>query len=142
MKLSLKFSLIASLCICALSACIEDSVSTNPAHQPEFSVDTLHLGRVFTAESTPTHKFMVYNRHSEVMSISSIAFKNGGTGFFRLNVDGIAGSSFSNVEIRPNDSIYVFVEATLPPNGQNAPVSACETVEFLTNGVTDRKSVV
>lgn len=136
-KLSLiKLSLIASICLVALSACIEDSVSTNPAHQPEFSVDTLRLGRVFTDESTPTHKFMVYNRHSEVMSISSVGFKNGGTGFFRLNVDGMAGSSFSNVEIRPNDSIYVFVEATLPPNGQNIPVSVNETVEFVTNGVT------
>lgn len=137
MKLRNFFLYISTvLVLLALPACIEDSITTNPSQQPTFSVDTLHMGQVFTLDATPTHKFMVYNRHSKVLSISSIQFANGGTGFFRLNVDGMAGTSFNNIEIRPNDSIYVFVEATLPPNNAHAPVAVCETVEFITNGVT------
>lgn len=141
MKL-LKYTVYISILIAssALSACIEDSITTNPSDQPEFSVDTLHMGQVFTQDATPTHKFMVYNRHSKVLSVSDIRFRDGGTGFFRLNVDGMAGTSFNNIEIRPNDSIFVFVEATLPTNGANAPVAICETVDFITNGVT--RSVV
>ncbi len=119
-----------------LSSCIEDSITTSPSDQPEFSVDTLRMGQVFTQDATPTHKFMVYNRHSKVLSVSEIRFRDGGTGYFRLNVDGMAGNSFSNIEIRPNDSIFVFVEATLPPNGADSPVAICETVDFITNGVT------
>lgn len=120
----------------ALTACIEDGVTTNPSHQPTFSTDTLHMGLVFTETGTPTHSFTVYNRHDKVLNISDISLRNGGTGIFRLNVDGFMGKRFSNVEIRPNDSIFVFVEATLPPNGQNLPVTIEELLDFTTNGKT------
>ena len=34
---------------------------------------------------------------------------------------GMSGTAFANVEIRPNDSIYVFVETTLPSTGLIGP---------------------
>ena len=34
-----------------------------------------------------------------------------------MNVDGRKGSSFNNVGILANDSMYVFVEVTVDPNG-------------------------
>ena len=120
----------------AMTACIEDGVTTNPSHQPSFSVDTLKMGLVFTEASTPTHSFTVYNRHDKVLNISSISLREGDRGIFRLNVDGFMGKRFSNVEIRPNDSIFVFVEATLPQNGNIAPVTIDAHLDFLTNGVT------
>ncbi|MCH5345928.1 MAG: hypothetical protein J1E63_02390 [Muribaculaceae bacterium] len=121
-----------------LTACIEDSISTSPADQPTFSVDTLDLGTLFTTQSSPTYAFTVHNRHDKVMSISDIAMRDGGV--FRVNVDGVAGTRFSNVEIRPNDSIYIFVEATLPEAGQALPVAVEDHLDFVTNGVT--RSVV
>lgn len=123
----------------ALGSCIEDGVDTSPSAQPEFSVDTLRLGVVFTDQPTPTSRFMVYNRHDKIISISNISLRNP-DGAFRINVDGFSGSTFSNVEIRPNDSIYVFVEATLPPNGVPSLTDLNETIDFTTNGVT--RSVV
>lgn len=130
---------IASVAAMLLTqSCIEDSVSTNAAEQPEFSVDTLRMGRVFTEAGTPTHQFRVYNRYDKVMAISDIAFADGGTGYFRLNVDGQSGTRFSNIEIRPNDSIFVFVEATLPANGTVRPVDIEDVLQFTTNGVTRR----
>lgn len=118
------------------TACIEDGVTSNPAHQPTFSTDTLDMGIVFTEAGTPTHSFTVYNRHDKVMNISSIALRDGGKGVFRLNVDGFMGKTFSNVEIRPNDSIFVFVEATLPVNGDIVPITVEDHLDFVTNGVT------
>ena len=35
---------------------------------------------------------------------------------FRINVDGIADNSVSDLVIRKRDSMYIFVEVTLDPN--------------------------
>lgn len=132
---------LIALCIAwAATSCIEDEVSTNPAHQPQFSVDTLHFGTVFTDQMAPTAAFMVYNPTDKVMSIASIAFRDGGTGRFRINVDGRSGSSFSNIEIRPNDSIYVLASVIPAPNGSFAPVDVNDLLDFTVNGV--RSTVV
>ena len=56
--------LVALVAVVGLfTACIEDDVSTNVAHQPQFSTDTLDMGLVFTQAGTPTHSFTVYNRY-------------------------------------------------------------------------------
>lgn len=132
-----KFFLLTILFIGALGtvSCIEDGISSSPADQPAFSVDTLDLGTVFSGQPTPTYKFMVYNRHDKVMSISNISLRGEASKTFRINVDGTAGSSFRDIEIRPNDSIFVFVEATMPRGGGRDITSAIDHVDFLTNGV-------
>lgn len=121
-----------------LVSCIEDSISTSPSDQPTFSVDTLRLGTLFTQQSSPTYSFVVYNRHDKVMNISSIAMRDGS--MFRMNVDGVAGHTFSNVEIRPNDSIFVFIEVTIPQAGTSMPTQVGDVLDFVTNGVS--RSVV
>lgn len=138
MKTLLKifFSIVV---LSALAGCIEDGIDTSPSAQPEFSVDTLRLGVVFTDQPTPTSRFMVYNRHDKILNISNIALRSGER-TFRLNVDGFSGTTFQNVEIRPNDSIYVFVEATLRPNGVPELTDFNDILDFTTNGVT--RSVV
>lgn len=118
------------------SGCIEDGVTTSPSAQPAFSTDTLSLGTVFTDEGTPTSRFTVYNRHDKIINISSVSLRDDAAGVFRLNVDGAGGRSFSNIEIRPKDSIFVFVDATLPPNGGDLPVEVKSHLDFVTNGVT------
>ena len=123
-----------------LGSCIEDGISTSPSDQPEFSVDTLAIGDVFTDETTPTYSFKVYNRHDKVMSINSIRL-TGSKDYFRLNVDGQSGRVFSNVEIRPKDSIFVFVDVNLPANGSFDPLEVTDAVEFVTNGVSKKVTV-
>lgn len=119
-----------------LAACIEDSVSGSPSDQPTFSVDTLYMGTVYTTDGSPTSRFTVYNRHGKVISISSIALRDDEGNLFRLNVDGISGRTFSNVEIRPKDSIYVYVETTLPVNNRDEAVTRRAHLDFVTAGVT------
>ncbi len=117
------------------ASCIEDSVATSPQVQPVFSVDTLKLGSVITGQGTPTYRFTVRNRHDKILNIDRIALRSGST-TFRMNVDGFSGREFANIQVRPNDSIFVFVEATL--DGNDAPgLSVVEDhVDFVTRGVT------
>ena len=127
----------ALLILLALTAsCIEDGYVTSPSATPVFSVEELDMGTYFTGQPTPTARFVVHNRYDKVLNISSVTLREGDTGVFRVNVDGFAGSSFSNVEIRPNDSIYVFVEATLPVNSSPGLTVTEGHLDFVTNGVT------
>lgn len=125
----------------ALSSCIEDGFTTSPSDQPAFSTDTLRMADLFTLEASPTNRFIVYNRHDKGLNISSIRFTDDPEGHFRMNVDGMAGREFSNIEIRANDSIFVFVEATLPENGNGEPVDILAHIEFLTNGIASQMPV-
>jgi len=120
----------------AVSSCIEDGFTGSPADQPVFSVDTLHLGVIFTGEPSPTSRFVVHNPHPKQLSISRIAFAGENAGMFRMNVDGISGRDFSGVEIRAKDSIFVFVETTLPEGNSAKPIDFDARIEFTTNGVT------
>ena len=123
------------------TSCIEDGVTTSPSAQPAFSVDTLHMGTVFTDEVTTTHRFTVYNRNNKGIVISDIHVSGENAGLFRLNVDGISGERFSDVEIRAKDSIFVMVEATLPENHSDLPIDIDATVDFVTNGTLSQVTV-
>ena len=125
----------------SLSSCIEDGVSSSPADQPVFSTDTVRMGSLLTLGPSPTSRFTVYNHHDKIINISDIAFRDDEAGQFRINVDGMSGRRFSNVEIRPNDSIFVFVEATLAENGKNLPVEVLAHIDFRVNGVTSSMPV-
>ncbi|MCM1336955.1 MAG: hypothetical protein NC187_07070 [Candidatus Amulumruptor caecigallinarius] len=122
-----------------LSGCIEDGVTTSASDQPEFSTPEVDLGTLFTSSPSATYHFTVYNRHDKVLSISKISLREGDSSAFRLNVDGESARTFHGIEIRPNDSIYVFVESTIPPKGAATdylPFDIEDSIDFLTNGVT------
>lgn len=121
-----------------LSACIEDGYTTSSSEVLEFSTDTLSFDTAFTELGTPTKTFKVYNRHSKMLQISSIKLAGGDGGRFYLNVDGMTGDEFKNVDIRANDSIYIFVEAYIDATNRNNPIKIEDNIEFQTNGVTQR----
>lgn len=133
----LKYGIFSAIAlILSITGCIEDGFTTSPSSQPRYSVDTLALGTLFTAEPTPTYSFKIFNPHNKALNISSIAMRDDSDGLFRLNVDGIAGSRFSDIEIRRKDSIFVFVEATLPELGLDHPTLYKRHLDITTNGVT------
>lgn len=126
--------------VISMPGCIEDSISTSPADQPDFSTDTVRFGEQFTGEMTSTMMLKVYNRHNKIISINDIWLDGADASDFRLNVDGQTGERFSNVEIRPNDSIYVLVSARFGFNEGYEPETVSDKINFSTNGVT--RSVV
>lgn len=134
-RIYLSYLFFLVLTLVGLGSCIEDGYTSSPSDQPVFSVDTLQMGVIFTEEPSTTHRFIVYNHASKALNISKVGLSGANSGFFRLNVDGFSGREFHDVEIRANDSIFVFVETTLPANEKSVPVEVTASLDFLTNGV-------
>lgn len=115
-------------------SCISDSFTTSPSDVLTFSTDTLSFDTVFTDIGTPTARLLVYNRASKSINISSIRFRKSPSEF-SLNVDGVSGTTFENVEIRPNDSIFIFVECHIDATEASQPFEVEDALDFVTNGV-------
>lgn len=132
----LNFLFISVIFISLLhTSCIEDDFTTSSSDLLSFSTDTVAFDTIFTDVGTPTKKFVVHNRHKKMINISSIRIKGESDGKFYLNVDGQKSDTFRDVEIRGEDSIYVFVEAYIDPNDRNNPIEIKDKIEFFTNGV-------
>ncbi len=116
-------------------SCISDDFTDSPSDLLTFSTDTLRFDTVFTDLGTPTARLKVYNKASKAVNISSIRMRND-DGVFTMNVDGVSGKTFENVEIRANDSIFVFVECLIAPSDDPKPFIVEGLMDFVTNGVT------
>lgn len=126
---------IAALFSLICVSCIDDSMTTSSSDILTFSRDTVNFDTVFTDVGTPTARLIVSNRAKKGINISSIRFRRDDTEF-TLNVDGVSGKEFHDVEIRGNDSIYVFIECFIPETQGASPGLRADELEFVTNGVT------
>ncbi|MHC9087988.1 hypothetical protein ACXIHB_04655 [Tenacibaculum sp. IMCC1] len=88
----------------------------------QFSKDTVFLDTVFSNIGSATYNLKVYNKSSKTITIPEIKLENGNTSNYRLNVDGLAGDSFNNIDILANDSIYIFIETTINVNTVTDPL--------------------
>jgi len=127
------FPVFLILSVLLMSSCREDFDFELSSGNLEFSTDTLFLDTVFSDISSSTYRFKVYNRSDDDISIPSVALAQGESSKYRLNVDGIPGKIFENVEILAKDSIFVFVEVTADIDelaNQNTQFLLTDKVEF------------
>lgn len=109
-----------TLIILILVASCRDDFETVPSTgELLFSKDTVYLDTVFTNIGSSTYNLKVYNRSNNDIYIPSVRLALGESSNYRLNVDGIPGKMFDNIEILAKDSIYIFVETTI--NVANEP---------------------
>ena len=135
------FYAIFTLLLLSTASCIEDGFATGSGDVLEFSTDTLSFDTVFTGETTATKRFVVYNRHKKQLRIERIFLTGAPEGAeFYLNVDGRSGKEFSDIEVRGEDSIYVFVEARIDATDADLPFDVFDHLNFVTNGT--QQSVV
>ncbi len=99
-----------------------------------FSTDTLTFDTVFTSLGSFTTWLKIYNTNSEEISISSISLLHGSTSYFRLNINGAAGNTATNVKIAPNDSIYVFATVLVDPTTATNPFLITDSLVANLNG--------
>lgn len=104
-----------------------------------FSVDTLRFDTVFTEQGSATRSVKVYNSRDQTIEISEVRLGRGDRSKFRINVDGLPGDA-TNVEIPPNDSIYIFAEVTVDPDQDisASPYVIQEDLNFNINGNAQR----
>ena len=115
MKRSLYFLLTLSILI-FWSSCRNDFDFSPSNGQLEFSKDTVYLDTVFTNIGSSTYNLKVYNNTDDNILIPNISLGFGEASEYRLNVDGMAGKQFENVELLAQDSMFVFIETTIDIN--------------------------
>ncbi|MEO8760089.1 MAG: hypothetical protein ABI388_03240 [Bacteroidia bacterium] len=114
MKKLAYISALALFFSCFIS-CKKDKAITSPSAKLTFSQDSILFDTVFTSIGSTTKLFRIHNKNNGKLIISSLKLARGTASFFRLNVDGVPGKSFTNLEIAAQDSMYIFVEVTINP---------------------------
>jgi hypothetical protein len=99
-----------------ISSCRKDFSTIPSFGNLEFSKDTIFLDTIFTNIGSATYNLKVYNRGNNSITIPKIVLENGVSSNYRLNVDGIPGKEFNDIDILAKDSIFVFVETTIDAN--------------------------
>ena len=118
-----------------LTSCDEDTFSSSPMHQPYFTADTLAFDTLISTIPSSTKSITLHNPTSEDLLIGRIYLNSGGASGFRINVDGHPGTDFRDIELWARDSLYIFVEASLPETGNALPQPVNDEIIVETNGV-------
>lgn len=132
------YLIVVTITMFAATSCIEDGFTTSSSDILAFSTDSVVFDTVITTQGTTTKQFVVYNHSKKQVNISSIKVAGTSPAHFYINVDGMKGREFKDIELRGNDSIYVFVEAKIDELKQDDPLEFTDYIEFVTNGVTQK----
>ena len=114
--------ILAIFILIAISSCRKDFNTVPNFGKLEFSKDTVFLDTVFSNIGSATYNLKVYNRSNKSITIPEIKLENGDASNYRLNVDGISGKNFNNIDILAKDSMYVFIETTIDFNTTTDPL--------------------
>lgn len=128
-----------------LNACkTADEFTTKPVdlsfRVEDFTTDTVFFDTVLTS-SVPgiprsfTRILVARNKGKEAIK-TNVRLMGGPNSPFRMNVDGQSGTDIQDLEIRGDDSIFIFIEITVDPNNdpQSMPLIIRDSIQFLTNG--------
>lgn len=137
LKLQVRFTFIALLLL-LLSVTMFNTSCKKTAFFSKgnlaFSKDTVVFDTVFTTIGSTTQQLKIYNRESNTVLIEEVELMGGSSSPFRVNLDGLQGTNFANLELESKDSLFMFVEVTLDPNGGTLPLVVEDSIRFRTNG--------
>jgi hypothetical protein len=117
-------------------SCTREDFDFSSGARLEFSTDTLTFDTVFTTIGSVTKRFTVINPGRHTVNVSKIFLAGRNTTPFRLNINGVTANEESDVAISGGDSIFIFVEVTIDPTGQNLPMVVHDAIVFNLNGNT------
>jgi hypothetical protein len=116
-----------------LFSCEDEKYLSSSDVKLRFSTDTVMFDTVFTTLGSTTEHLKIYNPYNQKLLISSVRLAKGEMSNFRLNINGVSANEVKDLEIAPFDSVYIFVEVTVDPNGQNLPLVVKDSILFVTN---------
>lgn len=116
-----------------LSSCRKDDLFDTDG-ELAFSQDTILFDTVFTTVGSVTQQLKIYNPSNRRIKINSVELAGGSSSPFRINLDGVSGTIFRNIELDGSDSLFLFAEVTLGVNGQTYPLVIEDSILFETNG--------
>lgn len=113
----------------------EDLLTTDSSARLEFSLDTVKFDTVFVSVGTVSKRLWVYNRNARAVRVSEISLQSQPGVNYSLLVNGDAGLTLRDVEIRGRDSLLVLVRATIDPTPTALkPFLVVDDLRFRTNG--------
>jgi hypothetical protein len=131
-------SITIAFLVIFLFSCRKDSFITSPDAKLSISTDTLKYDTVFVTAGSTYRTLKIFNDNNQRLRLTSLKLMGGTASAFKMNVDGIAGAQFSNLEINANDSIYVFVQVNVNPSAANLPFVIRDSIEVSYNGNTKK----
>lgn len=121
------YSIIA-IVVLSLQACNKTPEDWEDAPL-RFSQTEVCFDTIFTTIGSVTQSFTVHNPHNIMLSVD-VHLAGGTQSPYSINVDGTAGTSFSDVKIPPKDSIFVHVMVNINPNDQTLPFIVKDSIIF------------
>ncbi|MBK6752236.1 MAG: hypothetical protein IPG69_01320 [Flavobacteriales bacterium] len=117
-----------------VTGCRKDLQFTEDGVTLEFSTEQVLFDTVFSQLTTSvTKRFVARNPNTQGVKVD-IALVGGSPSPFRINVDGVSGETFEDVEIAGKDSVFIFVEVLPGATGVNTPFVIEDQIRFNTNG--------
>lgn len=116
-----------------ITSCKKDGFLTKGG-DISFSVDTLKFDTVFTTLGSVTRSFKLYNNNNKRIKMSEIKLFGGDSSYFRMNIDGQPTKNIKDIELAPNDSLYIFVALTINPTNGHLPFIVEDRVLITLNG--------
>lgn len=120
--------------IIVLCCCKKNSFISAFDAKVSLSADTIRFDTLFTSTGSVTHYFKVFNNNDKKLRLSDISLAGGSHSYFKINVDGAEGPSVQNLEIDANDSLYVFITATIDPTSSKIPFVVQDSIGVSYNG--------
>ncbi|MBK6937258.1 MAG: hypothetical protein IPH18_10575 [Chitinophagaceae bacterium] len=130
----MKFSALYISVLLLLFSCQKDSFITSPDARVTISADTLKYDTLFVTAGSTYRTLKIINETDQKLRLSSLKLMGGASSAYKMNVDGMPGSQFSNLEINANDSIYVFVQVNVNPSVANLPFVIRDSIQISYNG--------
>ena len=128
--------LILFLLLTTWWSCRKDSFITSADATLLSSADTLRFDTVFTSLGSVTKNLTLVNNNDQKLSITSIRLAGGSNSAYQINVNGTPGTSFDNLTLKANDSLYLFAKVTINPNSSQLPFIVRDSIEVRFNGNT------
>ncbi|NOT51482.1 MAG: hypothetical protein HOP10_09420 [Chitinophagaceae bacterium] len=115
-------------------SCRKDSFITSYDARVTITADTLKYDTVFVTAGSVYKTFKIINENNQKLRLSSVKLMGGAASVYKMNVDGISGTQFNDLEINAKDSLHVFVQVNVDPNASNLPFVLRDSIQISYNG--------
>lgn len=132
----MKISFFIFIAFIFLTSCKKETLITSADASLYTNADTLFFDTVFTTVGSITKTFKIFNNNDQKLRLSKVKLGGGNNSAFQINVDGTAASEVNNIEIKANDSLYVFIKVSINPTAANLPFVIRDSIQIDYNGNT------
>ncbi|MFM7710314.1 MAG: choice-of-anchor Q domain-containing protein [Ferruginibacter sp.] len=127
------FHLVFGIFCCLLViffSCKKEAFITDSSARITVQTDSIRFDTVFTSVGSITRSFKVFNPNNGIIRFQNIRLMGGTASPFRMNVNGQSANQISQLELRANDSLYVFVSVTINPTNSLTPFVLRDSICF------------